>query len=357
LLKKTLLLTARDYNTGINAYVLANSEEINTSFNVKVAVDIPSTRIFKSSNRHYEIIDCKGCYSSDSKEFNKTILRAKNFLKNVKPDVLLTGVTGEGIAIDEIAVSIFKGKIPTFSYQDYWGYLNQTLGDIADKILLMDEAASLATSNKYPNVETEIVGSLKYDYIKNHKRTHLKAKYTHTEKNRNQEYWVFIGQPLHQLQTYLDTVNFLDHESKKRHIPCYYIPHPAEKFQHIQNKIPLSMKCVPSESIEKDLFTLGSSKIFSCFSTYSMEILMMKKVLATTSPDIAFLDFHDEINNYRKSFDGSSMVFPISKNFIGIVKNVDEFDAFLNREPLSCKNLEFASSTSSIANIIRSKFN
>jgi hypothetical protein len=85
---------------------------------------------------------------------------ASALLEDVKPDVLLVGISSLGVGLDEALLARAAGR-PTFAMQDYPGDANAVARAYADTYFVRDDAAARLTRERF-EVATVQVGSLRH---------------------------------------------------------------------------------------------------------------------------------------------------------------------------------------------------
>jgi hypothetical protein len=327
--KKKLLLTARDYSSGINIIPLYTSDKLRLYYDIDVLVSGASCFFFPIKKRVHHLEDNK-------KSLEDSL---KIYLEQISPDVLMTGISGFNFGIDELALSLCKGHIRTFSYQDYWGYINNNLSVTADNILVLDEFARGLTYKSYPSINSEVVGSLKYNFYESIAKTIASSIKQVKEKTNGKDYWVFAGQPLWDLKAYEKTIALVFDAAKKSNCLLYYLPHPLESSSNFSDKLAEIVFYPELHNLRREAFVLNASKLLSCFSTLSFDILMLKEILNSASPSIAILLTDNEIVSCHESYSGGIRNFPLNNKGVYQVNHLKELEYFLSND------FEIASST------------
>lgn len=223
----------------------------------------------------------------------------QDIVHDFKPRILLTGISGPGFGVDEIALSVcskFK-DIKTFSIQSFWGDLNYNCGTLANTIFVLDEYAKSATLNRSPGTNTVVAGlfqSKKYDAINIKKeRGEFKEKYS-----KNIKIIGFFGQPLLEYEWYRDTIEaFFESISKiSIAIQVVYKPHPKESEESIQwTRLQLDKNNLNFD-IEMNIDVLsvlcGTDIAVSLFSTscFDLQQLLFRSNEAFSVPVYLFFD-------------------------------------------------------------------
>lgn len=307
-MKKNLVITAHDFGSATSFLPLIEEPILQRLFNVQIIFSGPCKPLLPKGKNTYFI-----------SEHEKQSIHA--LITNLNPDLLLTGISGEGYGIDEIAIKLCKGKIKTFSYQDFWGHVNFSLGVCADTIFVLDEFAKKHTSY-HKNIKNIItVGSLKYDlYKKNNLKYFL-------NNDCKEKYSVFIGQPLWHFNSYKEVVQDFFNILKANEEKGYYLPHPAEN--HLSYLGIISKKSVyNSNNLQlKENFILNASHAVSVFSSMLSDINMIKDILSFQKPFLSFYMPSKEIESYFKKHSGEIEEIPIPG--IKTINTTGQFQNFL----------------------------
>lgn len=322
--KKKLLLTAQDYSSGINLLPLYTSNKLRNNFELEVIVAGSASCLFQKKKDTYHL----PIYSQYTEKRLKDFLLV--YLDKIRPDILMTGIAGFNFGVDEVALLLCKGHISTFSYQDYWGHVNQSLGSLADQLLVLDDFARDLTLEILPSSNVKVVGSLKYNYYERLARQSIlpgikKAK----ALMRGREYWVFAGQPMWHLKSYKNTLNLAIKEAKAIGRLFFYLPHPSECKDDFDSELKEVTFLPERYGISRESFVLNASKLMSCFSTLSFDILILKEILHLEFPYIAVLFLFDEIIQCHQQHSGNLCDFPLLDKGVFQLTSLKGFQDFL----------------------------
>ncbi|ARN85055.1 hypothetical protein [Candidatus Nucleicultrix amoebiphila] len=325
-MKKNLLLTSQDYGSGVNLIPLYNNTRLHDLFNVGVILSGPSCSLMSKRNTVKESGVKKGLSLIYNIQTTENIAhKAKQCIEDFKPDILMTGISGIGIGVDEAALSLCKGHIKTFSYQDYWGHLNYSIEMQADHLFVLDSLAAQITSEKSSSAIT-IAGAMKYEYYDQYCKEEIYQQLQNS-KNLTDKYWVFVGQPLWHLESYKRTLEIVSDKAGKEKRKLFYIPHPAESPKE-HNNIDLLRINFYSESlgVNKEAFTLNAEKMVTCYSSFAFDILLLKKILQQDTPDVVVLLLYDEMREFHQRHSGGLSFFPLKGKGITEISSVKDLD-------------------------------
>ncbi|HJN37473.1 MAG TPA: hypothetical protein QF353_01700 [Gammaproteobacteria bacterium] len=354
---KKLLLTARDYSSGLNAFALVQSSLIREFFDIKVILGYPANELFRKmlcqddSDIFSEYLEHFEYVKGYKAPLANSIKKIQKLVSNEAPDILITGISGAGIGVDEVAIKVCKGLIPVISYQDYWGYINKNLGCVPDKVLLMDNFAKSITDKNYPHLPSEIVGSLKYDFYLNHVADNLLKKLRRNHSTPD-KYWVFVGQPISFIDDYIATIELVIKHAKYSNLPCYYLPHPSVNLYDVRKYLPPSFLLLDEQEIPKEILLLRADKIFTCFSTYVTDLLIMKQLFSLKKPDIAMINISNKIQDYQVSVAGTLSEMPIPEDLVCNVRTEKEIISFLERKSNINASMKFDSALANINTVL-----
>lgn len=216
---QTVLITARDPSTGFDLiniinYLLKEKDIFLFIISEEPAYSIISTNAnFKSNNKKFRFI----LLNESSAKEKKTKLKEKILI--LKPDIILTGISGPDSGVDEICIQISKeiNFRNTFSLQSYWGDINPNYKEKPNNFFVIDKYAAEVTKKRAPKSNIYITGNQQFKKWISHNwqdsRTLFKTKY---KINENKKIISFFSQPLFKYQFYWDTIlNFLDIFSKE----------------------------------------------------------------------------------------------------------------------------------------------
>src|ERR1051326_5189066 len=104
-MKKKVLISAHDYGAGINLFPIYNYLLRQVQIEVLCLIGGPSQKIFRLSENsiHISPTGNEGC------KIKKLLGEAEKYLSWFNPDVVLTGISGDGIGIEEAVLKIAKG--------------------------------------------------------------------------------------------------------------------------------------------------------------------------------------------------------------------------------------------------------
>ena len=294
-MKKTILFSARDAAAAYKINILFNYFYKKNYF-VKIVAMEPAFGILESIIKKNKQKHLKKIKILKKKEL---IQKSFNILKRIKPNFIITGLSGPGAGIDEGL--IYCGKkiyIPTFSYQDFYGDLNRSFKMDPDYFLVTDRNAA-----KYINNNTKsksiVIGHMfnTTDYKK------IISRY----KKKNQQKSILIcGQPLSKLNAYYETFKYLSNylDSNKTKYKLYFRPHPKENEKSIKKikKIFLNNKIVILRSTNPLIDLMNKTIIITCYSSLIMDFAKINSTAKKPLGVCVCMMFEKSIKEYYKKY-------------------------------------------------------
>lgn len=109
-----------------------------------------------------EAVALPAAATADSAEADALVAAARTAIDRVRPDVILTGLSGLDAGFDEGLHVAAAGRVPTAALQDFWGDVNPIFPRKADLYMVADAAAATLTRARAPDAATEVVGFSRY---------------------------------------------------------------------------------------------------------------------------------------------------------------------------------------------------
>jgi hypothetical protein len=315
--KIKVLITSRDYGAALNTLEVVNFLLADTRFELNIVTSEPAYSYFKKNLIQTNLV----LLDINSKFYIKELMQeAYMYIKKYEPDIILTGLSGFNAGIDEAILSVAKG-IPTFTLQDFWGYINHSLSSYADKYLVIDAYAKEITEEKHGQNAVITGGLAKY------RRYNDIVSFNENVKDKN---IVFFGQPLWQYKGYEKTLQFISEIFHQHKIPLiHYKTHPSEDKKYLvklKEIFSYSTKLVVHsdlESVETVLF--NTSLAISINSTVAIDLAYLMKYKKRKIALGVFLLIDNELKEFFYK-DFKEKIHPMSLN--GIVKEIQEKDEF-----------------------------
>ena len=265
--KIKVLITSKDYGAAENITEIIKSLKEDNRFEFRVLSSNPAYKFFLENNIESDLVDL----DTDVENYRyKLINTARNYIEDYKPDAILTGVSGFTEGIDEAVILVSK-EIVTFSVQDFWGYVNNSLDSYPDYYFVIDSYAKKINEKRY-NTKSIVLGAVpKYTKYKNKNFDCIKRG----------DKIVFFGQPLWKFDSYTKTLRYISEVLDKYNISSlYYKPHPTETNENLNLLIGIfkqgtNVIILRDKKLEEVLFS--SSLAISINSTVIVDLAYLMK--------------------------------------------------------------------------------
>jgi len=233
-----------------------------------------SEKFLEKENRFYNKID-----SMITREY------AAGIMENVRPDLIITG-TGGGNAEQELRNEAFQKNIKSIVILDFWKdyarrwlYANYSLGEMTDKICVMDEfTKDEMTGESFPERNIIVTGHPYLDKIFNLSKSNSK------QINFRKNHILFLSQPLHiiglndykihPLKTFLESLKRMSSENKSEYSlkiklhPSEEMSTEIEELKKMYDSEYLRIEFADKSSSLKDLIL--ESEIITGYNTIAM---------------------------------------------------------------------------------------
>jgi len=331
--KIKLLVTARDPASANDIKQVLPLFIKDGRFIVRIIAQEPAYSIFLDAGIVHSVFIADVIDEVDGNSNYKKIEKVlKGVLSEFNPSCLLTGISGPGYGIDEIAlrgVDNFDKNIKTFSIQSYWGDVNLSCNVLPDTIFVLDKFAAKITKENFPNTEIVITGSIQshvYDTFDCDKERALFRQ----RFDCDTLIIALFGQPLFRYRWYKDTVKFFidSVHNFPQDVTIVYKPHPKEKKESIDWVASNLNKCDYMAEKNSSVLSViaGSDIASSLFSTvgYDLQNLLYRSKNPFSIPMYLFYD-DDCVKWYKENCFLDEI--PLSKNGMSIlVTEKEEID-------------------------------
>lgn len=224
-----LLVTARDVAGALHLVEVVRAGINDPRFEIVVVAQEPAVRHFAAAGLAVRTVAWPVVKTADAPEAQALRDAARSLLREVVPDVVLTGLsTPFDASVDEAILA--EARVPTALYQDFWGEQNLILGRGADWIFAIDEQAAERNQARFGRPGT-VVGSARHaayaalDIEGSRRRVRRVIGASDDERIVG-----FFGQALHGLPGYRRTIErFIAAVGALRDRPRLVLrPHPRE---------------------------------------------------------------------------------------------------------------------------------
>lgn len=232
------------------------------------------------------------------------LAEAERIICDLDPDVLLVGLSGPDLGIDE-ALLARAGTARTFALQDFWGDVNAGFGVLPERFLVVDDEAARLTEARSGRPCT-VVGSVRHaGYGLLDPPALRRAGRAALGVTGDDTVVVFMGQPL-EGEGYRATAEWVARaaEATAGEAVVVYRPHPRELPGHrarvteALNTASCRLTIDPDLSIE---VTLASCDVLcSCYSATGFDLAQLNRVAEVPMGVALYLMVHPDIRaNFR----------------------------------------------------------
>jgi len=270
----TLLLTARDTGAALQIGEIARSAWQYSSFTPVLYAAAPADRVLRGMGLEVVSVDTPVVSDTGSSDCEALFRTADEVLDMVKPDAILTGLSGHGAGIDEAIIARATG-IPCYTFQDYWGDVNHLFDKIADCYFTLDESATRLTRERF-HADACITGSPKHaSYAR--LDTGILHKGMRDQLGVHDDDLVIglFGQPIKQETDYLDNIECFAATFSQTAAKLIYRPHPDGSPEMTTKilKILDNRNIAPLNGAHTDLIEMlcGCDLVCSVFSSCNLD--------------------------------------------------------------------------------------
>ena len=306
---KRILITARDPSTGFDLIRIINYLLREKDIFLFIFAEEPAYSIIcKNTNFRFKNKKVNYFLLNELTSIDKKIKLKENIL-TLKPDIILTGISGPDFGIDEICIQISKelNFFNTFSLQSYWGDINPNFKEKANNYFVIDEYAAEITKKRSPEANIYITGNQQYKKWISHNWKKSRETFRNKYKiDENKRIISFFSQPLFKYKFYWETIfKFLDIISKEYKDYLLIIKAHPKDVDSFQNKLSESCKSLEINYLflkdENILEVISASDItVSLYSTvcYTAQIMLSQASYPFTIP--VYLFFNRDLKDYYK---------------------------------------------------------
>lgn len=301
---KSLLITARDPATAHAVTQLLNNPK-RKRFKITVIAENPAFIILQERVKP----PVKLKLFTRVKEKSKLIEHAKTLLETIEPNVVLCGVSGPDYGIDEAVLSVAGKKYKTHALQGFWGDLNSAFKSTDSVYFVLDKFAKRMTVQRVPNSHVVVIGSLKHEGYKALNVSSFRKNFLNlAELAEDKPLISLMGQPLHQVPGYCDSLQTFIQELSRVELPltfCYR-PHPKENKKERDWLIRQVKKHFPhafiDESREVEGLLSASDIVVSAFSTCGYDLERLNQVSQDPLGIPLYLLFNEELKAWFQTY-------------------------------------------------------
>lgn len=319
-----LLITARDVAAALHLVEVARAGARDSRVDITVVAQEPAAKQFTNAGLAVRTVAWPIVRSGDAPEARALRDNARALLDELKPDVVLTGLsTPFDASLDEAILA--EARVPTALYQDFWGEQNLILGRGADHILAIDQQAADRNRDRFDHSST-VVGSARHSAYASLDIAAARRRVRQAIGASDEEPIVgFFGQALHRMPGYRRTVaHFIACMSELANPPRLILrPHPREDAAQRAETAAmfatagLDMAPSPQGSVEDAI--VASDVVVSLFSICTFDAAYLNRFAQAPVTVPMSLLFDEEIAAYCRQHGN---YFDFAHHTQGLVKPV-----------------------------------
>lgn len=243
------------------------------------------------------------------------------WLQQLQPDLLITGLSGPDLGVDEWAVHYARlNGIRSVALQDFPGWVVSGPSGPADVYWVESEFAAMQTATQLPSKSVRVVGSLRQVQIANV----LESKSADVAPVRKGT--IFFGQPLWHLPGYRDTLVCVgDYLASAGCTERFYRPHPLESDSCL-DALPVLWQCLSGDESYWHSITACRSA-YSCFSTALRDIALASEATGTHPEHLAYILLFADVRQALLDGGGSPELLFKSSPGCALIGDKDELSS------------------------------
>lgn len=254
-------------------------------------------------------------------------------LERVRPDAILTALSGPGMGVDEALVHLAVG-LPVFSLQDYEGWVVEGFGRPAPDYLVANEIAAGLT-RRHPRISAHVVGDLRYPDCSQLEVMQMR------ETGRSgiadgRSLITFYGQPAWGFAGYVETLGFLAQAAAATAgVRFLYRPHPIEteaeqvRLYNMFEAAGGRLERCPAETIEHSLAMTDLA--LSVFSLIGNDHVNLQSRARGAIGTAAYLLCHKAIRDLLIADTGMDRPVVVAEGLVDHALSADEIPGVLRR--------------------------
>lgn len=327
-----LLITARDPATAVSWQILVPYLLQHPHFQIKLLLQAPAVEILLKSLKLNSSLDGQNIdiESFEPQEnLEEKMHEVKIVFQEFQPEVVLTGISGPDIGVDEAALKVAEEHhIPSYALQSFWGDINQATGALPNTAFVLDDEAKYITAQRYPTIRSVPIGSIKHVDFKHYDSLSIRnLKRPGLVDLKNGEVLVsFYGQPILDIKGYFATIEALVRQLKQwqRPFKLMYRPHPKES-DELKNKTwnlfqqAFADKVCWDETGNLVESLCVSDLVVSVFSTCGFDSLYLNEMAVKAFSSSVYLWFDSDLISWWQDYSGLQEMPLISEDLLLLV--------------------------------------
>jgi hypothetical protein len=294
-----LLITARDAAAALHLIQVARAAAESADITLDVAAQNPAATYFKSAGITHRYIDLAPVREPAGAAADAMRAAAAGVLAEVRPHVVLSGLTtpGDG-GIDEAVVGSFAG--PTVTLQDFWGEVNAFFGKAADLHLALDDEGVRLTRARH-GLAAVAIGSPRHSAYADLDITAIRKD---LRSRLRGPVIGFFGQALHAIEGYRRTVRAWAEAILRQPggASAVYRPHPRETAAEADWTTGLlagiGIECTVLDACPVEHALLACDVVCSAFSNCTYDVAYLNRFSAAPVATPLALFFDPEVVAY-----------------------------------------------------------
>jgi len=326
--RRHLLISCRDPGSAGHLGAVAQAAMLAPDLRVSVCAAPPALEILTAAG----IAVAYPVAASDTPE--ELLAAAARILAKARPDLLLTGISGPDCGIDEALLARAE-RTPRLAYQDFWGYVNRSLGAAADLYLVQDDEAARLTRERF-ELPSAVVGAPKYARYAALDAAALRREFRRAHGIDERETLIaFCGQPLWDRPGYAATLDVLF--SILRRMPDHRLllrPHPKE-----HSALPRLRELLERHGIRAGIVSGGDAEpllcacdlLLSAFSNCCVDLAYLNRLANGPGATPVYLMFEPDLRATYQSWNGLDRLPPVELGVALEIRRSVDLEPMLRR--------------------------
>jgi hypothetical protein len=330
--KRRVLLSARDLGGARIVARLARLLGQDQRLDVRVAAQGAAVDMMRASGLSPKVVSALALPDARSGGRGLLFGEVSSLLEEVRPDAVLTSLSGPGLGVDEALVYL-AGPRPVFTVQDYEGWVVNGFDRPARHYLVPNEAAARLTS-RHAGLVAHVVGDLRHmDYLG---IDVLRLREAGRASFAERRLVTFYGQPAWGFHGYQETIAVLAKAaSRMPDIRFLYRPHPKETkaeqarvHEMFENAGGAVGRC-PGETIAASLAMTDMS--LSVFSMVGNDHVNLQSQATAPIGTAAYLLWHESIRSLLVADTGMDRPVVVSEGLVDCALREHDVSDLLRR--------------------------
>ncbi len=261
--------------------------------------------------------------------------KVRTFLEVFDADAVLCGISGPDLGVDEATLAVAQQLgIESYALQSFWGDVNQLSGVVPKHAFVLDDEAVRITEQRYPQIRSVPIGSIKHADFKAYDAGALRALHRPGLLSSGETVIVgFYGQPILEVQGYFATLEALARQLRewRREFKLIYRPHPKES-EELRTKTWQLFEQAVGDRLQWDSATdivqslCVADLVVSVFSTCGFDNLYLNEMAEQPFNSSVYLWFDADMIAWWQDYSGLTQMPLLSE---GLLLSVDKEEEIL----------------------------